>query len=146
MGSRREGRELALQALYQLDMTAATDGDEGLRLFWSHFDRPGEVRDFARELVDGVCRRRPEIDALIDRAAQHWRLSRLSKVDLNLLRLATYELMERAEIPASVTLNEAVEIARRFGTEESAGFVNGVLDAVARTLAGEAAVKEGPVE
>ena len=134
MGTRREARELALQALYQLDMTAEGDGNEGLGLFWSHFDRPGEVRDFARELVAGVRERRPAIDELIENAAEHWRLSRLSKVDLNLLRIATFELMDRAEIPASVTLNEAVEIARRFGTDESAAFVNGVLDAIARKL------------
>ena len=134
MGTRREGRELALQALYQLDMAGEDDGQDGLGSFWSHFDRPGEVRDFARELVAGVRERRLAIDALIENAAEHWRLSRLSKVDLNLLRLATFELMDRAEIPASVTLNEAVEIARRFGTDESAAFVNGVLDAIARKL------------
>src|SRR5262249_1905456 len=126
MGTRREGRELALQALYQLDMTSEGDGNDGLGLFWSHFDRPGEGPGFARELVAGVRGRRPGIGELIGKAAEPWPMARLSKVDLNLLRIATFELMDRAEIPASVTLNEAVEIARRFGTDESAAFVNGV--------------------
>ena len=123
-----------MQALYQLDMTEAAEAASALNVFWSHFDRPGEVQAFARDLVGGVRDNRDRIDALIAEAAEHWRLSRLSKVDLNLLRIATYELLGRAEIPASVTLNEAVEIARRFGTEESASFVNGVLDSIAQHL------------
>lgn len=135
MGSRRAARELALQALYQLDMTEGADGGGDLVLFWSHADdQPEEVRTFARELVAGVCADRERIDGLIAGSAQHWRLPRLSRVDLNLLRLATHELLGRPEIPASVTLNEAVEIARRFGSDDSAAFVNGVLDHIAGVL------------
>jgi N utilization substance protein B len=129
MGARREGRELALQALYQLDLTG-----EGLPLFWSHFDGNDEVKAFARELVEGVRAQQERIDALIAASAEHWRLPRLSRVDLSLLRLAAFELLARPEIPASVTINEAIEIARRFGSEESAAFVNGVLDHVAGVL------------
>jgi N utilization substance protein B len=92
------------------------------------------VRSFARELVDGVREHRERIDALIGESAEHWKLPRLSRVDLNLLRLATFELLARADIPASVTINEAIEIARRFGTDESAAFVNGVLDHIAGVL------------
>src|SRR5262249_35439483 len=137
MGSRRAARELALQALYQVDLLGDGQQDaRSLALFWEHFDPAAdpEVREFARALVDGVREQRERIDALIARAAEHWRLPRLSRVDLSLLRLGTFELIGRPEIPASVTLNEAVEIARRFGSEESASFVNGVLDHVARQV------------
>jgi N utilization substance protein B len=129
VGTRREARELALQALYQLDVTG--DDDAG---FWTHFAGSPEAKAFARELVDGVRTARERIDGLITAASEHWRLPRLSRVDLNLLRLATFELIARAEIPASVTIDEAVEIARRFGSEDSAAFVNGVLDAIATAV------------
>jgi transcription antitermination protein NusB len=137
MGSRRAARELALQALYQIDLL--DDGAQeprSLSLFWEHFDPEEDVaaQAFARELVDGVRASLERIDGLIAGAAEHWRLPRLSRVDLNLLRLATFELIGCPEIPASVTLDEAVEIARRFGSEESAGFVNGVLDHIAREV------------
>jgi N utilization substance protein B len=123
-----------LQALYQLDLRGEEEGERALGLFWEHFDRGDEAGDFARELVEGVLRERGRIDELITASAQHWKLPRLSRVDLGVLRLATYELLRHREIPASVTLDEAVEIARRFGSEESAGFVNGVLDHVAAEL------------
>jgi N utilization substance protein B len=132
MGTRREARELALQALYQLDV--AGEGDPAPALFWSHFDAEREVQDFARELVDGVAAHRERIDALIAASAEHWRLPRLSRVDLGVLRLATFELLARPDIPASVTIDEAIEIARRFGSEDSPAFVNGVLDHIAQVL------------
>ena len=167
MGTRRAARELALQALYQLDVAGA--GDTGVALFWSRADAereeaeresahagrrgpgasearraqsaraldgpPGDqVQAFARELVDGVAAHRERIDALIAASAEHWRLPRLSRVDLSLLRLATFELLARADIPASVTIDEAIEIARRFGSEDSPAFVNGVLDHIALVL------------
>jgi len=125
MGTRREARELALQALYQLDV--AGEGDPAVALFWSHFDAEGDVQ-------------RERIDALIAASAEHWRLPRLSRVDLSLLRLATFELLGRPDIPASVTIDEAIEIARRFGSEDSPAFVNGVLDHIAQVLG----VKEKP--
>ena len=138
MGARRQARELALQALYQLDV--AGEGDPGMALFWSYFDAEREVQAFARELVDGVAAHRERIDALIAASAEHWRLPRLSRVDLSLLRLATFELLGRPDIPASVTIDEAIEIARRFGSEDSPAFVNGVLDHIAQVLG----VKEKP--
>ena len=134
MGTRREARELALQALYQLDVTGEGDAGRGLALFWTHFDAPEDVRAFARELIQGVAEQRDRIDALVGESAEHWRLPRLSRVDLNLLRLATFELLARPDIPAAVTINEAIEIARRFGGDDSAAFVNGVLDHVAQVL------------
>jgi N utilization substance protein B len=142
MGTRRAARELALQALYQLDLTDEAESGRGLALFWAHFERPDEVRAFASELVDGVRANRERIDQLIAASAEHWRLPRLSRVDLNVLRLATFELIGRPEIPASVTLNEAVDIARRFGSDDSGAFVNGVLDHIAGVLG--AKEKVGP--
>lgn len=146
MGTRREAREIALQALYQLDLAAGGDPARSLALFWSHFESRGDVQAFARELIDGVLGMQERIDDLITRCAEHWRLPRLSRVDLNLLRLATFELMARPDIPASVTINEAIEIARRFGGEDSAGFVNGVLDAVATVLGAKEKERAGGPE
>ena len=134
MTTRREAREIALQALYQLDLTGDADAQAGLALFWRHLQAGKDEDAFAQELVDGVRGNRERIDALIAASAEHWRLPRLSRVDLCLLRLATYELMERDEIPASVTIDEAIEIAGRFGSEDSPSFVNGVLDHIAGVL------------
>ena len=138
-GPRREGRELALQVLYQLDLGGDEDPVRSLAHFWTQYDAKQEVQGFARELVEGVRANRERIDELICTSAEHWRLPRLSRVDLNLLRLATFELLACPDIPAPVTINEAIEIARRFGSEDSANFVNGVLDHVATVLG----VKEG---
>jgi N utilization substance protein B len=143
VGSRREAREVALQALYLLDVAAAGDPASDLKLFWEHFEHGREDRGFARELVEGVQAHRERIDALIGDTAWHWRLARLSRVDLNLLRLATFELLACPDIPASVTINEAIEIARRFGSEDSAAFVNGILDAIATVLGAKGGEKTG---
>lgn len=142
MGERREARELALQALYQLEMTPEPDAARNLALFWSQAVAADDTAHFARELVDGVAANRERIDALIGASAEHWRLPRLSRVDLSLLRLATFELLARPDIPASVTINEAIEIARRFGSEDSPAFVNGVLDQVATVLGAKEKAKE----
>ena len=138
MGDRRIGRELALQALYQRDM-AGDVATGSLGLFWEHFvpdgvPRGGESEQFARALVEGVEADRGRIDELIAGAAEHWKLPRLSRVDLNVLRCATFELLARPEIPAAVVIEEAIEIARRYGSEDSSRFVNGVLDHVATAL------------
>jgi N utilization substance protein B len=128
---RRKGRELALQALYQIEIT----GDASARavdLFLGHFEGKATAKDFARQLVSGVVSQCPDIDARIEQSTDNWKLARLSKVDLVLLRMATYELVFCPEIPASVSLDEAIEIAKRFGTGDSPAFINGVLDQVAR--------------
>ena len=141
MGTRREARELALQALYQLDVTGEEDVGVG-----AHFGGSPEAIAFARELVDGVRSERDRIDGLIAASSQHWRLPRLSRVDLSLLRLSTFELLACPDIPASVTIDEAVEIARRFGSEDSAAFVNGVLDAIATSVGAKDKEKTGQPE
>ena len=132
MASRRQARERALQALYQGEVAGESPGGEAL--FWTHFDADDEAGPFARELVAGVQAERARIDTLLADALENWDIRRLARVDLSLLRLAVYEMMARPEIPHAVTIDEAVEIAGRFGSAESPAFVNGVLDRVARTL------------
>ena len=133
MGLRREGRELAVQALYQLEVTDDPTG-RGLGDFWTNFEGSDPARAFAIALVAGVQDQRSRIDCLIADAAEHWQVSRLSKVDVSVLRVATGELLGCEDIPARVTIDEAIEIARRFGVEDSAAFVNGVLDRIADVL------------
>jgi N utilization substance protein B len=133
MGARRKGRELAMQALYQTDVHGDAVAPATLRLFFEHCEGSAEAKRFAVTLVDGVRDQRAQIDALIAEVSEHWRFERLSRVDLNVLRVATHELMTRSA-PTSVVLNEAIEIARRFGTEESAVFVHALLDQIAARL------------
>lgn len=140
MGTRRAARELALQAVYQVDLLGEGGSDGDLTLLWAHFEAEPEARAFARELIEGVAAHRERIDDLIAASAEHWRLARLARVDLGLLRVAAFELLARPDIPASVTIDEAVEIARRFGSEDSPAFVNGILDHIAQVLG----VKERP--
>ena len=133
MGMRRKGRELALQALYQADLS----GDEprhAVRIFWEHCDAPDDARAFGEDLVGGVLDQQARIDELIAGSSDNWRLGRLSHVDRNILRVATYELLCRRDVPASVAIDEAIEIAKRFGSDESPTFVNGVLDHIAATV------------
>jgi len=136
MGSRRQGREAALQILYQMDVTGV-GVEDALRLFWQNLGSSHEGEDFANQLVRGFAAREEEIDAIIRRVSHHWRLERMTRVDRNILRLGTYELVHLPDVPRRVTLNEAVELAKRFGSEGSAGFVNGVLDRIASDLGKE---------
>ncbi|MBZ0121774.1 MAG: transcription antitermination factor NusB [Sandaracinaceae bacterium] len=136
MGSRRRGREAALQMLYQVDMSAVSPED-AIGMYWAQLGANREGEAFANKLVRGWAERREDIDARIREVSQHWRLERMSRVDRNILRLATYELMCLPDVPRRVTLNEAVELAKRFGSEGSPGFVNGVLDRIATDLGKE---------
>lgn len=133
MGSRTKARECALQALYQLDLSGG-DAREALRGVLSHFEEApsdGETARFAEELVRGVQSERPQIDELIQQSSTNWKLDRMARVDRNILRLAVFELLRRPDVPVRVTLNEAVELGKKFGSEESSAFVNGVLDRIA---------------
>jgi N utilization substance protein B len=137
MGNRRKGRELALQALYQIEIT----GDASLAavdLFLNHFEGNAEAKEFARRLVSGVVSQRAEIDRIVQRCTDHWKLMRLAKVDLVILRMATYELVFCPDIPLNVSLDEAIEIGKRFSTDDSATFINGVLDQVAQSSGAKA--------
>jgi len=127
MGVRRRGRELALQILYQHEL-AGTPVDEIFPAFEELQQAPAAARDFAIVLAQGVMARRGEIDGHLGGQADHWRLARMAAVDRNILRLALFELLFEQETPPAVVIDEAVEIAKRFGSERSSQFVNGVLD------------------
>ena len=127
MGVRREARELALQLLYAMELNPI-DIEEGLRLSRENSRASEGVRLFAEELVAGVMANRSAIDKKIRGQSKHWAISRMAKVDLNILRLALFELMFREDIPRNVTINEAIEVAKKFGSEESSAFINGMLD------------------
>jgi N utilization substance protein B len=129
MGLRRVARECALQMLYQLDVGKLTPGEiQGL--FWNMNEQPETVRKFAGQLFTGAVARLEEIDRTIQKHTQNWRLKRMAAVDRNILRVAVYELLSGAKTPGTVIINEALEIAKKFSTHESAQFVNGVLDSV----------------
>lgn len=131
MGSRTKARECALQALYQLD-SGGGDARQAVRGVLAHFEEAdASTERFADELVRGVQSERAQIDAIIQASSTHWKLDRMARVDRNILRLAVYELLRRADVPVRVTLNEAVELGKKFGSEESSAFVNGVLDRIA---------------
>ena len=132
-GTRRKSREL--QMLFQLDM-GHQEPEQVRRTFWSERqDLDEKVREFADELFRVACERREEIDQLIERNAEHWRMDRMAAVDRNLLRAGVGEFLGFPQTPPPVVINEALEIARRFSTPESVQFINGVLDSVARELA-----------
>jgi N utilization substance protein B len=130
MGTRRKGRETALQILFQMDLSDIPV-DRAIQVFWNNLSATREGEEFANQLVRGYAADQAAIDERIRSVSQHWRLERMARVDRNIIRLATYELLRMPEVPARVTLNEAIELAKRYGNEGSAAFVNGVLDRIA---------------
>jgi N utilization substance protein B len=136
MGSRRKGREAALRILYFMDV-ASVSGTQAIKSYWGHLIdevEGSEGAEFANQIVQAYVEQEAEINELIRSASHHWRLERMPVVDRNVLRVAIVELREMGDIPKRVTLNEAVELAKRFGSEGSAAFVNGVLDRIATVL------------
>jgi len=131
--------------LYQIDQTGASAGDVFAE-FWLGQQQAGEeLRGFAERLVAGVVQRRPELDRLIREAAEHWRLERMAVVDRNVLRLAVYEMQHEPGTPSAVVIDEAIEVSRKYGSEDSATFINGVLDAIRRRLsAGQSGAPDLP--
>ena len=144
MGKRRQAREYAIQFLYQFDVNGEDDCDEALRYFWkTQDDINDQVRKFAEDLIQGCVKNATAIDEKIKKYTEHWELGRIAAVDRNILRLAMYEMLFRDDIPPVVSINEAVDIAKRYSTRESGAFVNGILDCLradltrpARTAAG----------
>lgn len=133
MGARRSGREAALQMLFQIE-TSGAGADAAIPLFWRHFEGDPEGRSYADDIVRGVAEGLAEIDGVIGQASTHWRIERMARVDRNLLRLGTWELMHKPEVPRAVILDEAVELAKEYGSEDSGAFVNGVLNQIADKL------------
>ncbi|MBV9947075.1 MAG: transcription antitermination factor NusB [Myxococcales bacterium] len=135
MGARHSGREAALQMLFQLE-SSGLGAEQAIELFWRSFgaDADPEGRAYADQLVRGVWASLPVVDERIAAASTHWRVERMARVDRNVLRLGTWELSNRADVPRAVILDEAVELAKAFGSDESSAFVNGVLNRIAETL------------
>jgi N utilization substance protein B len=132
MGKRRKAREVALQFLYQLDQHGAADPMPYEREFWERHPVDPATHDFAESLVRGSKQQQDKIDQLLAQYAEHWDLERMSVVDRNILRMAVYELLWQPEVPPKAAINEALEIAKKFGTTESRRFINGVLDRILR--------------
>lgn len=128
-GKRRVGREAAIQYLYGQEINPEDDLSES-EAFWEVRPLKPEARAFAEELIVGVQAHAEEIDAVLTQKLENYRLERLAAVDRNILRLAIHEILHRPDIPDAVSINEAIEIAKRFGSTESSGFVNGLLDSI----------------
>ena len=133
MGHRRAGRECALQMLYGRDIGKISD-DEILRAYREMDEFTPGAREFAEQLFTGVAARIDELDRLIQSHAQNWRLGRMAAVDRNVIRIAVFELISGGKSPDSAIINEAIELARKFSTQDSAQFVNGILDSVRKSL------------
>ena len=127
MRGRRKAREIALQVLYGLNFENI-DVQNALDLFWSNFVAPKAAKKFAAFLVQGTFEHKEELDKLIAGCSDNWSLGRMSKVDINILRLAVFEFLYCEDIPPKVTLNEAVDLGKTFGSENSGSFINGILD------------------
>lgn len=129
---RRKGREYALQLLFQTDFTQGKLNSKDIKEFWSDKKETKDVKDFTEDLVRGTLGRLDEIDTTIETVTENWLLKRMSAVDRNILRFAAYEILYRKDIPSAVTINEAIEIAKKYSSTEAAPFLNGVLDRLAK--------------
>ena len=133
-GTRRKSRELALQMLFQSDM-GRQSSEHVEKTFWEEREEMDDtVRGFAQDLFRTAMERREEIDSLIEKHTQHWRMDRMAAVDRNILRAGVAEFIGVPKTPRPVVINEALEIARRYSSPESVQFINGVLDSVAKEL------------
>jgi N utilization substance protein B len=133
MGIRRQARELAMQALFYMDMQGDVSA-EMLERYCDNFQPSKKARPFFMALVNGVIDRKDELDDMIERFSKNWKISRMSGVDRNIMRVAVYELTCCDDIPPKVTINEAVDIGKKFGTEESGAFINGIMDSIRDAL------------
>ena len=132
MMKRRKAREYVLQFLFQSDFGNKSDIGKSLKQFWADKEKDAEVKKFATEIIKGALSYLDEIDSAINKSAEHWVIQRMAAVDRNILRFAAYEVLYRKDIPTAVTINEAIEIAKRYSTSESAAFINGILDKIAK--------------
>lgn len=130
MGIRRQSRVCALQLLFQWDIHGSTE--HWLADYWVQHPVSSDVREFAEQIVEGVMARHDELDALIGKLATNWKIPRMPIVDRNILRMGLYELLWMPDVPAKVTVNEAIELAKQFADDETKRFVNGILDKVLR--------------
>jgi len=129
MGSRRRSRELAMQALFYMDK-CRNNSEERLKLFCDNFNPAEDIIPFFERLVRGVTCSGQELDSIIEQFSSNWKINRMSCVDRNIMRIAVYELLWCNDIPAKVSINEAIDIGKKYGTEESGPFINGILDSI----------------
>jgi N utilization substance protein B len=141
MGTRRQARELAMQALFYMDMQRDAS-EEMLEHFCGCFGPSKKSRPFFIKLVNGVLGTKDQIDALVERFSQNWKISRMSCVDRNVMRIAVYEMLYCYDIPPKVSINEAVDIGKKFGTQDSGAFINGIMDSIRGALEKEGALKK----
>jgi transcription antitermination factor NusB len=142
MGKRHRARELAIQVLFQMEYTPGDPGESFDRVCES-FGPPKDVRAYSREVVAGVWEKKADLDRLIRRSSKNWRMERMSRVDRNILRIAIYEVLYRKDVPPKVSIDEAVELGKQYGSEESGAFINGILDHIYNELKAEGAVLKG---
>lgn len=133
MGVRRRGREISLQILYKMDITEISL-DDALATFSENFNVKKDSWAFAELLTKGVCNNLDEINSLVEGQSQHWKLDRMPVTDRNIIRIAVYELLHMDDIPSKVTFNEAIELGKLYGSEESSAFINGILDNIHKNL------------
>jgi transcription antitermination protein NusB len=134
MGKRRKAREVALQLLYQLDVQGEGNPEPHLPEFWTRHPVDREAREFAEILIRGTKLHEPKIDEMISQYAQNWELDRMAVVDRNILRQGIFELLWMEDVPPKVAINEALEVAKKFSTQESSRFINGILDRIHKEL------------
>jgi N utilization substance protein B len=129
MGIRRRARELAMQALFYMDANQSAS-PQMLERFCENFTPPQKARPFFMKLVNGVLKAKPQIDTLIERFSKNWSMQRMSCVDRNVMRVAVFEMLFCPDIPPKVSINEAIEVGKKFGTEDSGAFINGIVDSI----------------
>jgi len=130
---RRRAREYALQLLFQIDMTGSELKEDLIKEFWEGNNEDSEVKEFTYSIVRGTRENLSSIDEIIKNVAEHWSIERMTAIDRNILRASTYELLYKDDIPPSVAINEAIEISKKYSTEDSASFVNGILDKILKS-------------
>jgi len=140
MGVRRRAREHSLQFLYQIDLLQSSspqiDISKQNELYWANKDKPPErqVVDFSNRINIGISENLQTLDGIISKCSKNWKFNRISKIDRNILRIAVYELLFMKDVPSKVAINEAIEIAKKFGTEQSGSFINGILDKISKDI------------
>ena len=132
-GKRRKARESALQVLFQLEFVNL-NVDRGISQFWEGKKTVESIKEYSTHLVKGIDSHKEEIDELIQSISDHWRMSRMAVVDRNILRIAVFELLYEKDIAPAVVINEAIEIAKKYSSDDAASFINGILDAVRKKL------------
>ncbi len=133
MGQRRNSRELAMQALYYIDL-GNEKPLEAYNLFCVHYEQDEGMNSFFEKIVEGTLKHKSEIDSHVEKFSNNWKLSRMSGIDRNIIRIAVYEMLYCSDIPSTVTINEAIDIGKKFGTKDSGAFINGILDAISQNI------------